>query len=195
MISRALAIFALACLAGSVHLVVRGKPVRLSRAPAPIGAVNPTSPADPTTDPTGGDDPAVVADPPPTTDPYAAYAANPLFDESVGPTHITLREAYTLHEAGATFLDARHDYEFEAGHIAGAIFMPSTRLSSGEGIPQAYEIDASMPVVIYCTGGECDASENTAVLLDAMELGFDIRIMGKGYDDWAAVGLPVEGTP
>lgn len=187
MISRALAIFAVACLAGSIHLVVRGKPVRLSRAAGPVE----TAPADPTApgDPTGAGDPTTV------TDPYEAYARNPLFDEAVGPTHITLREAYTLFEAGATFLDARHDYEFEAGHVAGAIFMPSTRLSSGEGIPQAYEIDASLPVVIYCTGGECDASENTAVLLDALELGFDIRIMGKGYDDWAAVGLPVEASP
>jgi rhodanese-related sulfurtransferase len=194
-ISRALAIFAVACLAGSIHLIVRGEPVRLSRATTPIDTVIPTDPTDPT-DPISGDDPVVVSDPLTTVDPYASYAADPLFDEAVGPTHITLREAYTLHQAGATFLDARHDYEFEAGHIASAIFMPSTRLSSGEGIPQAYEIDASMPVVIYCTGGECDASENTAVLLDAMELGFDIRIMGKGYDEWAAVGLPVaEGSP
>jgi len=191
-ISRALAIFALACLAGSIHLVVRGKPVRLSRTLAPIEVVNTT---DPTVDPAGGDGPVVTSEPVQLVDLYAAFAANPLFDEVVGPTHITMREAYILHKAGATFLDARHDYEFEAGHIAGAIFMPSTRLSSGEGIEDASMIDPTRPVVIYCTGGECDASENTAVLLDALELGFDLRIMGKGYDDWAAVGLPVEGAP
>lgn len=183
MISRALAIFALACLAGSVHLLIRGEPVRLSRA-AP----------QPSIEGTDGDSPD---DPPPpvAVDPYAAFAANPLFDEAVRADHISVRQAYTLFEQGATFLDARHDYEFEAGHIAGAVFMPSTRLSSGEGIPQVYEFDTSMPVVIYCTGGDCDASENTAVLLDALELGFDIQILGKGYDDWAAIGLPVEGTP
>lgn len=187
MISRALAIFALACLAGSVHLLIRGEPVRLSRATTPIETVTPTGP-------TGSDDTGPTTTTP-TVDPYAAFAANPLFDEAVRADHITMRQAYTLYEQGATFLDARHDYEFEAGRIAGAIFMPSTLLSSGEGIPQAYEIDPSQPVIIYCTGGDCDASENTAVLLDALGMGFDIQILGKGYDDWAAVGLPVEGTP
>lgn len=203
MITRALAIVAVAGVLASAHMVLRDAPIRLTRQAAqPADPGQATDPA--TTDPADtnpadtppGDTSPVDTDPPvtdPATDPYASFASNPLFDEPVRDGHITMREGYRLFEEGATFLDARHDYEYEAGHIAGAIWMEASRLSDGSGIPDAYAIDASMPVVIYCVGGDCDSSENTAVLLEALELGFEIYILGKGYDDWVSVGLPVEG--
>ncbi|MFG0305586.1 MAG: rhodanese-like domain-containing protein [Phycisphaerales bacterium JB040] len=204
MITRALAIVAAAGVLASGHMVLRDAPIRLTRQGAqPAGVPTDTTPtqdstgADPATDPATDPTTDPVTDPGTpeagADDPYSLYASDPLFDEPVRDGQITMREAYALFEQGATFLDARHEDEFEAGHVAGAIWMPASRLSDGTGIPDAYAIDASMPVVIYCTGGDCDASENTAVLLEALELGFEIYILGRGFDEWDAVGLPTEG--
>jgi rhodanese-related sulfurtransferase len=60
---------------------------------------------------------------------------------------------------------------------------------------RAFEIANSMPpgdtVVIYCVGGECDASHNVARRL--AQIGFtDLRIMGVGYTDWVNAGFPIE---
>lgn len=114
---------------------------------------------------------------------------------------ISLERASELHELammGETvyFLDARLEREYNEGHILGALSMPFTRLGSGDGIDLVLDLatpgDGSL-FVIYCTGGDCEASEDTAIRLE--QLGYtNIAIMADGYDDWAAAGLPVE-TP
>ena len=49
-------------------------------------------------------------------------------------------------------------------------------------------------LVIYCVGGECDASKNTAARLE--QLGYtDLRIMGAAYTDWVSAGYPTESGP
>ncbi|MBL4810031.1 MAG: rhodanese-like domain-containing protein, partial [Phycisphaerales bacterium] len=54
-------------------------------------------------------------------------------------------------------------------------------------------------IVLYCVGGECDASKNTAALLE--QYGYtDLRIMGAGYEHWVAAGFETatgsdKGTP
>lgn len=112
------------------------------------------------------------------------------------PGYVGLAGGYELFQRAQTgepvwFLDARRPDEFEQGRIAGAIFMPANRVNSAEGLEDLAFVDPTGTVVIYCVGGDCDASENTAVLLE--QLGYsDIVIMKAGYTDWVAAGYPIE---
>lgn len=132
--------------------------------------------------PTGADTPS---------DPGTTGAASPL-DAPVKAGALTLREASVLHEEGAYFLDARHEEDFVAGRITGAILMPASRAETREGQADLDTIPPGSVVVIYCTGGDCDASENTAIRLTQLQYEFDVRILGKGYSDWLEAGLAVE---
>ena len=189
-LSRFLAIIGLGFIFACGHQFVRtawmGQPaVALTRAGATAQPGDP-APADP-----------VPADPTPAqtiTDPDPSVPVSPL-DAPVKDGHITLREAFELYEQGVFFLDARHEEDFNAGHIEGAFWMPAARVITEEGRNDLSIIEPGGTVVIYCTGGDCDASENTAMRIERMGFSFDIRIMGKGYTDWADAGLPTGVTP
>lgn len=119
-----------------------------------------------------------------------------LLDAPVPEGMLTLRQSHELWEQGAYFIDARHREDFEAGRIQYAAWLPSTLFDTDPSSASA--VVASIPpdatVVIYCVGGECDASHNTARRL-AREGYTDLRIMGAGYADWVAAGLPTnEGS-
>lgn len=114
-----------------------------------------------------------------------------VLDAPVPEGTLTLRQSYELWEQGAYFIDARHEHEFEEGHIQYAAWLASSLFDTDS--DRAFAIAQSMPpestVVIYCVGGECDASHNTARRLE--QIGFtDLRIMGVGYTDWVDAGFP-----
>lgn len=117
----------------------------------------------------------------------------------LAPGFIDLAAARALHEAAASggapvfFLDARNESDYEAAHIAGAVWMQSGRLSNGDGyevLEAELGVQPGDTIVIYCTGGDCDASENTKLLLE--DVYTNILIMKAGFDEWRAAGLPVQ---
>jgi len=121
-----------------------------------------------------------------------AGAVDDLLDAPVPEGSLTLREAHMVWKEGAYFLDARHEHEFDAGHIQYASYLEASLFDTDS--ERAFAVTDSIPtdstVVLYCLGGECDASKNTAALLE--QLGYtDLRIMGAGYDDWVAAGFPI----
>ncbi len=106
-------------------------------------------------------------------------------DEKLG-YEISVAQAHSLFELGVPFLDARHDEDFQKGHVQGA-----TRVASDEYLARVGEFVRFLPgpVVIYCSGGQCDASHNLAKLM--LEAGFtSIHIMTDGYPAWSAAGHP-----
>lgn len=116
-----------------------------------------------------------------------------ILDAPVPDGTLTLRQSYRLWEEGAYFIDARHEHEFEEGHIQYAAWLASSLFDTDS--DRAFGIANDMPpestVVIYCVGGECDASHNVARRL--AQIGFtDLRIMGVGYTDWVNAGFPTE---
>jgi len=131
---------------------------------------------------------------PESTEPLTKIRTNdldPLLDAPVPEGTLTLRESYQLWEEGAYFIDSRHDYEFEAGHIEFAFFLPASMFDSdsARALATTDQIPPDFTVVLYCVGGECDASKNTAAMLE--QLGYeDLRIMGAGYEDWVNAGFP-----
>ncbi|MEQ8769522.1 MAG: rhodanese-like domain-containing protein [Phycisphaerales bacterium] len=180
---RAMAIVGLAGLIGVGHSMMRDKPIRLV-------AQHGTNYLD-----QRDDNIAAQRDRLGDYDAGAIPGMTPeqLLDAPVIPGMITLGEAHELFEQGALFLDARSDSAFAEGHIEGAVWMPASEvLMRAE---ELFAFDPGMPVVIYCTGGTCDASHNVQRRLEQYgpDLGLvftDIRILGLGYEEWKRAGLP-----
>jgi rhodanese-related sulfurtransferase len=184
LLCRAIALGTLAAGVGAVHSVVgRDAPIRVTRGTPPVVPVNPPQAVDPAAG--TPETPAGASTAPPA-------AVDPL-DRAGKPGSLTLREAHALWEQGAAFLDARRQDEFDAGHIAGALWMPAARVPTTDGLADLQFLDPGATVIIYCDGGDCDASENTAIRLEGLPTPFtDVRIMGMGYSDWVAAGLPTQ---
>ena len=95
-------------------------------------------------------------------------------------------EAQTRHSAGATLIDVREQVEWDAGHIAGALFIPQGVLLD--------QIEAAVPnrdeeIVLYCRSG-ARSGRMTAALQDA---GYtNVVNMAGGILQWQADALPVE---
>lgn len=196
-----LSIVGAAFLFGTVHALVID-PIDISKVDlntdgdVKSGRNNPSDPpggpgdTTPETD-TGSGEPPV--DPPVSEPPVEIEVSDAILDAPVPEGTLTLRQAHKLWEDGAYFIDARHEHEFEEGHIQYAAWLASSLFDTDS--DRAFGIANSMPpestVVIYCVGGECDASHNVARRL--AQIGFtDLRIMGVGYTDWVAAGFPTE---
>lgn len=179
-VGRALAIIAIAGLIGPTHSIV--SPIQLElrpNAPGPSGSGRALPrPADPT----------ITAPPTPTPDPSTQPPG------ALG-LHITLAQARALYDSGeADFIDAREPFEYEPSHIPGAYNLTQADFASGK-VPVALEVlDPARPVVIYCGGGTCQASENVAILLQ--QSGFaSIHIMTDGFPTWVQAGYETDSGP
>lgn len=129
--------------------------------------------------------------PVPTTRQRVA-AAQPAAAEALG-SHITLAQAKSLFDSGSIFVDAREDHERSVGTIAGSVHLTAGMVSSGTGADAMAMLDPAQPVVIYCAGGTCDASENLAILL--RQAGFTrLHIFHDGFPAWKDAGFPVEAA-
>jgi rhodanese-related sulfurtransferase len=117
-------------------------------------------------------------------------AAQPAPAEALG-AHITLAQAKSLFDSGSIFVDAREDHERSVGTIAGSVHLTASMVSSGTGADAMAMLDPAQPVVIYCAGGTCDASENLAILL--RQAGFTrLHIFHDGFPAWKDAGFAVE---
>ncbi len=90
------------------------------------------------------------------------------------------------------FIDARNQDEYNDGHIPGAYqldpYHPEQQLPAVLTTCQAAD-----QVVVYCTGGDCEDADSTALLLrDAGVPSQKLFVYGGGYSDWAENRLPVE---
>jgi rhodanese-related sulfurtransferase len=90
------------------------------------------------------------------------------------------------------FVDARDDEHYGAGHIPGAYQLDHYR-------PENY-LEAVLPacqaaqtIVVYCKGGSCEDSEQTALFLrDAGVPTGRLFVYAGGFDEWLADGRSVE---
>jgi sulfur-carrier protein adenylyltransferase/sulfurtransferase len=107
--------------------------------------------------------------------------ANPLLVREVEP-----READRRHAAGSELIDVREQVEWDAGHIAGARFIPQGNLLEeiGAAVP-----DRNAPIVLYCRSGARSGRMTVAL----QQAGYtDVVNMAGGILQWQADGLPVE---
>lgn len=90
------------------------------------------------------------------------------------------------------FLDARRSSVYAEGHIAGARSFPVWESDIDARVKSLYEegLDQKAPIVVYCSGGDCEDSHMLAEKL--YMVGFDnILIYKDGFPDWQKRGLPV----
>lgn len=78
-------------------------------------------------------------------------------------------------------LDVRHDHEFKAGRIEGALHIPLSELSD-----RLEEIDPGVPVLTVCRTGS--RSARAAALLN--ESGYQAQNLDGGMLAWDKQGLP-----
>lgn len=87
--------------------------------------------------------------------------------------------------SNALWLDAREPAAYAAGHVPGAFALSETEWETGFGaLMEAW--DGARPLVVYCGGESCHASEAVARRLKR-ELGFEnIVVLRGGWDAWRA---------
>jgi len=98
-----------------------------------------------------------------------------------------------LHARGnVLFLDARRSSVYRDGHISGARAMSVWEADIDDKVRQLFSEgrDQSAPVVVYCSGGDCEDSHMLGQKL--YFVGFDnVLVYKDGFPDWQKRGLPV----
>lgn len=99
---------------------------------------------------------------------------------------VDIDEGIRLRDAGSTVVDVREPFEWDAGHVAGALHIPLTELPTrlASDLP-----DRSAPLLLYCRSGA--RSERAAQFLAAN--GYeDVTNLKALISGWAARGGPWE---
>jgi rhodanese-related sulfurtransferase len=98
-----------------------------------------------------------------------------------------------LHARGnVLFLDARRSSVYRDGHIPVARSMSVWEADIDDKVRQLFSEgrDQSAPVVVYCSGGDCEDSHMLGQKL--YFVGFDnVLVYKDGFPDWQKRGLPV----
>lgn len=109
---------------------------------------------------------------------------------------ISGEDARLLHARGAPFLDARRSKVYAEGHIAGARSFPVWEADIDARVKGLFEegLDQSAPLVVYCSGGNCEDSHMLAQRL--YMVGFDnVLVYLGGFPDWEGTGGAIEKDP
>lgn len=110
---------------------------------------------------------------------------------SVPPRWIEPLDAHALiGDPSAVFVDCRSRQEYQAGHIASALSVPSDQESIPD--PIARLLAVARVIVTYCDAHSgCESSHRLAARLG--ELGYDdVRILKDGMPGWLQRGFPAE---
>ena len=94
------------------------------------------------------------------------------------------------------FLDARRTTVYADGHIPGARSFPIWESDIADRVKAFYEegLDQNAPIVIYCSGGDCEDSHMLAEKL--YMVGFNNLLVYKdGFPGWQKRGLPTVKGP
>ena len=111
---------------------------------------------------------------------------------------ISGQEAWEAFQSGVAFLDARRSLDFTEGHIPRAWSVPIWEAEVDDRL-FAYKVarrpGPEDPIVLYCSGGDCQDSHLLATKL--LNEGYShLLIYRAGFPDWVAQGHPVEkGQP
>lgn len=138
--------------------------------------------------------PTVAADPSKTAPAPAAPVSKPAHPHLDNGVSIEQGKALfdRMQQSGdVVFIDARNAPEFEAGRVAGAINLSPDRFF-GALPPELESISRDFVVIVYCGGGECDASVLVGKRFN--EQGYaKVFIMEDGFPAWKKAGHPIEG--
>ncbi|NIM01057.1 MAG: hypothetical protein GTN89_09145 [Acidobacteria bacterium] len=134
--------------------------------------------------------PAPVSDDP-LAPPPTARRDLPVIEDFGRPMEIGLEAVKQLHEADAAlFIDAREDWEYAEGHIAGAINLPYEQAITDPAMLEQVD-QGGRPIIVYCGGGSCEISIQVAWELLGVGKTHIAVYMG-GFPEWQQAGYPVD---
>ncbi len=106
---------------------------------------------------------------------------------------ITNEDAMQLWHEKAIFIDARRTENFAQGHFAGARTMPVWEADVDDRLRAFFDeiIDQQRPIVVYCSGGNCEDSHMLAEKL--WGAGYEnVYVYKDGFPGWQKMGGAVE---
>ena len=109
---------------------------------------------------------------------------------------IGTEDAEQLFKEKRLFLDARRTAVYADGHVPGARSFPIWESDIADRVKAFYEegLDQNAPIVIYCSGGDCEDSHMLAEKL--YMVGFNNLLVYKdGFPGWQKRGLPAVKGP
>jgi 3-mercaptopyruvate sulfurtransferase SseA len=56
------------------------------------------------------------------------------------------------------------------------------------------QVNVAHPIVVYCDGGDCEASHDMAIMLESAGY-MEVYVLHDGYPGWERAGHPVEQGP
>ena len=170
------AIVLFAVVAAAVSNALAGRERRLAWFGRPPGAASPASPRAPAPNPPL----------PPSADPeFPPHPDRPFVE-------ITPEQARALDDRGALFIDARRTAAYREGHVRGARSIPVWESDADDRVKALLESgrDTNAPIVVYCSGGDCEDSHELAQKLWGIT--FDaVFVYRDGFPDWQKRGWPV----
>jgi rhodanese-related sulfurtransferase len=100
-----------------------------------------------------------------------------------------------LHSKGALFLDARRTSVYEQGHIPGARPFSVWESDIDDKVRKLFDErsdprDQEKPIVIYCSGGDCEDSHMLAQKLWGIQFN-NVYVYKDGFPDWQRRGQAI----
>jgi rhodanese-related sulfurtransferase len=127
------------------------------------------------------------------------YPINPISSQELsdnildGPRIIKLDQCKLMFDnRRAIFIDARDSLLFLEGHILGAINIHFESSSDDRIIEKLDGISNDNFLIIYCSGGDCDLSEELGNHLFEYLSYTNILLYEGGFPEWQGRGYPVE---
>ena len=108
---------------------------------------------------------------------------------------IAFADVKTLHGRNVLFLDARRTSVYEQGHIAGARSYSVWESDIDDKVRKLFDErsdprDQSLPIVIYCSGGDCEDSHMLAQKLWGIQFN-NLYVYKDGFPDWQQHNAPI----
>ena len=140
------------------------------------------------TDPVTATKPLTKAATPPAHADVSRFAPHP--DKPY--IEIAGADVAALHSSGALFLDARRTSVYEQGHIGGARPISVWESDLDEKVRKLFDErsdprEQAKPVVIYCSGGDCEDSHMLAEKLWGIQFN-NVYVYKDGFPDWQKRG-------
>jgi rhodanese-related sulfurtransferase len=129
----------------------------------------------------------------PTPTPTPTTEFNPHPDKPY--IEIAYADVKALHAKNVLFLDARRTSVYEQGHIPGARTFSVWESDIDDKVRKLFDErsdprDQALPIVIYCSGGDCEDSHMLAQKLWGIQFN-NVYVYKDGFPDWQKHDAPV----
>jgi rhodanese-related sulfurtransferase len=125
---------------------------------------------------------------PPPTPEFTVHPDKPYIE-------IAFNDVKSLHDKHVLFLDARRTSVYEQGHIPAARTYSVWESDIDDKVRKLFDERSdptaqAQPIVIYCSGGDCEDSHMLAQKLWGIQFN-NVYVYKDGFPDWQQHGAPV----